>query len=122
YAGYYLLECKKYLEFEILEEISTTTVPNYYTKMINDLKKHMNLNMIKDIINVLIETFESKTKKGLEYVFKGILNKDEKKLNNNFNIKLNDKYNISFDTKEYVKNIYNRKPIAIQIKDSCRLM
>lgn len=122
YSGSFLKQCKKYVEFEVLEEITTTTTENYYKEMIEDMKKHMNLNMIKDIINVLIGKGETKVRKGIEYVFKGILNKDDEKLNNDYSIKLNDKYNISFDTKEFVKNIYNRKPIAIQVKDACRLL
>lgn len=122
YSGSFLKQCKKYVEFEVLEEITTTTTENYYKEMVEDMKKHMNLNMIKDIINVLIGKGETKVRKGIEYIFKGILNKDEKKLNNNYKIKLDDKYSISFDTKEFVKNIYNRKPIAIQVKDACRLL
>jgi hypothetical protein len=122
YAGSFLNQCKKYVDFEVLEQISTTTTENYYKTMIDDMKKHMSLNMIKDIINVLIGKGETKTRKGIEFVYKGILNKDEEKLNDDYAIELNDKYNISFDTREYVKNIYNRKPIAIQVKDACRLL
>ena len=122
YTGLHLNECKKYVEFEVLEEITTDTTKNYYKDMVTDMKKHMNMGMIKDIINVLIGKGETKTRNGIEFVYKGILNRDEEKLNDDYAIKLNNKYSISFDTREYVKNIYNRKPIAIQVKDACRLL
>lgn len=131
YSGYFLKKCKKYgIGFELLEEISTTIVINHYKKMIDDMIKKLvsketfkdDWDLIKNAINILIGRMERSTHVTNKFICNGILNNDENKTHDGFSIKIDDNHNINFDCERKVTNIYNRKPIAMQIKDMCRLL
>ena len=123
YAGYYLKECLKYgVKFELLEEITTTIVINRYKKMIDEMRKHIDLSDTKDMINVLIGKMERSSNVTNNYICKGIMNNDECKTLEGHEIIIDDEHKIKFQVETKVTDVYNRKPIAMQVKDMCRLL
>lgn len=123
YTGYYLKECKEFgVQFKLLEEITTQITINFYKKMIDDLLKKVSNEYFKKIMNILIGKFEKNT--CVKTIFKcdGILNKNESELHDGFKINLDNKHNLVFSESISVTDIYNRKPIAIQIKDESRML
>lgn len=118
YSGYHLLYCKKQgLQFELLEEISTTKVDNYYSKMVEDLFNNVDNNIAKQIMVIGIGKMATTEKETIKCVVNGIFNNDEIECQSGFSNQLNDKYHISYELVPGVVNIYNKKPINIQIKD-----
>jgi hypothetical protein len=139
YYGGHLLKCKdEGLQFEILEGLEGNSSDNYYVQMINDLKDKINqLHNIDDILeefkydskekffkhimNILIGTFEKDVQTQKYQEFDRICNDEEVDMISGYKQRLNSKYWLIFQ--EQVKiNIYNKKPIAIQIKDDARFL
>lgn len=121
YCGEFLKFCKeKGLQFEILESIKTKRIPNYYKKMVEEMYKRIKNDDFKKICVIAFGKFEEEIKIRQKYVFNGIFNKDNLDCINGFKLKINDKYSFSYDVKEHIGSIYNKKPISIQIKDESR--
>jgi hypothetical protein len=121
YSGSHLKYCKKEgLEFIILEKLSCDRLENHYTLMINDLYKKLDNKSFKMIMNTLIGQFENSTKK-LYNNFVKFCNDDELKTASEeyYTVNITDNLTMTYEVKERI-NIYNRKPMAIQIKDECR--
>ena len=121
YTGEFLKYCKNEgLKFRILEKITTSIIDNHYKFMIEDLYKKLDEKTFKEIINPLIGTFENQTKKTLSH-FKKFVNNDELQTigENEFIETLSDNLHYVFFASEKI-DIYNRKPISIQIKDESR--
>jgi hypothetical protein len=121
YSGSHLKYCKKEgLEFIILEKLSCDRLENHYTLMINDLYKKLDNKSFKMIMNTLIGQFENSTKK-LYNNFVKFCNDDELKTASEeyYTVGITDNLTMVYEVKERT-NIYNRKPMAIQIKDECR--
>ena len=121
YSGSHLKYCKKEgLEFIILEKLSCDRLENHYTLMINDLYKKLDNKSFKMIMNTLIGQFENSTKK-LYNNFVKFCNDDELKTASEeyYTVGITDNLTMTYEVKERI-NIYNRKPMAIQIKDECR--
>lgn len=119
YSGYHLKYCKKEgFEFEILEEIETETTENYYKNFIIDLYNKIDHTTAKNIINSMIGRFQKDPQLKYKYKIIKISNGDERAgdLENNY-IKYNNNLYFKYEKEEQYKNIYNKKPIAIQIKD-----
>jgi len=120
YTGEFLKYChKKGIEFTVIKGITTTTTPNYYKQLIIDLYTKLSNEEFKQIYTALIGRFECYNGVAETFEYSKIVNEEELKTINNFTIKLNDNYTIALTKKEYI-NIYNKKPIAIQIKDNMR--
>jgi hypothetical protein len=120
YTGEHLKYCKKEgLKFEILEEIETETTENYYKNMIIDLYNKIDNSDAKNIINMMVGRMQKdpQIKDRLKIV--KISNKDERAgdLENNY-IKYNNDLYFKYEKEQEYKNLYNKKPIAIQIKDA----
>jgi len=125
YSGYFLKICKKHnIKFTLIEEITTTIVINNYKRMIDYMINKLKIPMvdIKNMINILIGKFERSTNVKINHIFKGLLNNDEASRTEGFGIDLDEEHRLVFDTEEKVTQIYNRKPIAVQVKDMCRLL
>lgn len=108
------------IDFEILEEQETEKIPNYFTEMVNDLYEKVSNKSFKEIMNVFIGKFECSNEINKYLEFNKILGNDELKTFDGMVKKLNNDFSIGFNQKE-TQHIFNRKPIAIQIKDNLRL-
>jgi hypothetical protein len=57
--GIHLINAReKVLNFRILEEQETETVPNYFKEMVNDLYDKLDNDTFKEIMNIHIGKFE----------------------------------------------------------------
>ena len=122
YSGYHLKECIKYgVQFEIVEELQTSIVPNYYRKLIDVTKKYLDEETFKNIWVRYIGCMESSISSSHECKFKAICTDDQKDFYSGHSVKFSDKYNMIFSVKETYKNVRNRFPIASQIKDMSRM-
>lgn len=121
YTGYHLKYAQTQdLEFELLEEIECNKVPNYYSKLVEDLFINVDNNEFKNILNCGIGMFEKNTNSYLKYITEGLFNQEETKCNSGFSIPINDNYNIIYNTEEQISNSYTKKIIAFQVKDMSR--
>lgn len=117
YPGYHLNECKKYgIDFDILEEFETETIPNHYKNIIHKLYKYLTPEEFKIIIVRLIGCFERNISDKRKYIFKGIFDKEESEYHDGYTQKLNDKYTMYFDVHDQIDNISDSLPIANQVK------
>jgi hypothetical protein len=112
---------EKGLNIKILEEQETQITENYYKQMIIDCYNKLDNEDFKEMINPLIGRFESSQviKYGLKYDMVG--NDDTTDCMEGFKIKLAYGVNVIMkETKTF--NLYNKKPIAIQVKDKSRIV
>lgn len=121
YAGSHVKFCLNKFEFEIQEILICTHQDNYYEQLISDLYDAVEDNIAKIIVNRAVGCFQ-KTPKVQDKLQNTIIPKDE--INPDF-------YSFKFDKDIYIQteaitpivtNLYNRKPIAIQIKDGMNRM
>ena len=125
YTGDFLLYCKyEGLEFTLLEELECIKKDNYYNKLINELYKKVESNQLteenfKTIINVMIGKFEKSDEIQLSEKVIKICNNDETNHSEGFVKQLTNEYDLILEMKEKF-NLYNKKPISIQIKDNSR--
>jgi hypothetical protein len=121
YTGDFLKYCKEQgLEFTLIQKIQTTKIENHYTNMINDLYNKLDQSTFKNIMNVFIGKFEHDSV-NYNYEFVKFVNADElKTVDKDYYIKtVNDNLFIVFKIHANY-NIFNKKPIAIQIKQESR--
>jgi len=121
YSGAFLKYCKNEgLEFEILEYIKCNKIDNHYKFMIDDLYKRLESQDFKIIMNVLIGKFE-KDIYNVKNQFIKFCNNDELKTVDEkyFIVEIDNNLNMITEANESV-NIFNKKPIAIQLKDESR--
>ena len=121
YSGEFLKYCRdEGIEFTIIEKLKTTQIPNHYTDFLNDLYTKISDKDFKDIVNPLIGQFENATSKHTTY-FQKFVNDDELKTieDTRFIETIKPNLHMVYNVKNKI-NIYNRKPIAIQIKDESR--
>jgi hypothetical protein len=119
YAGY---ELKFYyeqgLEFNVLEEMTTEKIDNYFSQMVKDVYEKEPENA-KHIINIMIGKMEIDNPMQERFKIDNIYNKEEIKLTNGYAVPINDDY--FFNATHTQKfNLYTRKPISIQVKDYAR--
>src|SRR6056300_776176 len=122
YTGKHLKFClNEKIEFDILEMLETNKTENYYSQMVKDLYDKCDKKTFKNIINVMIGKFEQYSNiKKVNYVSK-IVNEDERLTCEGFSVKLpNDLYAILKESNKF--QIFNKKPISIQIKDDSRVL
>ena len=122
YPGYFLAECKEMgLEFELLEELESIMLPNYFRNIIKKMYKNMDPNTFKKIFNVYIGTFERDNSREYTYESVGIYNNESLDMYNGFTTPIGD-YNLVFKEKEKYLHVRDRIPIATQIKDMSRML
>lgn len=120
YSGDHLIYCQSQeLEFELLEELEGEKKYNFYPKMVEDLYKNVDNEELKSMFNVYIGKMEKDIEIGEKNNSLGIFTKDEADTMNGHEIQLG-KYIIKYEIEDIVKNLYNRLPINIQIKDMNR--
>jgi len=118
-TGFHLKYCmKKKLKFRIIEGIETQQEPNYFKQMVKDIynkcPKHA-----KFICNVMIGKFARTTELRIGLKCKKLANKDETERSDGVVIPFNNNYNFICEEK-HGYDIYNRKPIHIQILAGAR--
>lgn len=139
YYGGHLIKCQdEGLKFEILEGLEGNSSENYYVQMIEDLKNKINElddidyileefnydskdKFFKHILNILIGTFETDVNHKSYQKFDRICNDEDIDMVSGYKRRLTSKYWLVFQ-EEYKLDIYNKKPIAIQIKDDARFL
>ena len=145
YTGYFLRMClREELEFQILEELECDRMDNVYKLMIDKLNELVQTKLMTDlefktIMNIFIGRFESSNHHHIGYEYEKFCNADEgsrssgHKIPININTKRIFTYNgetcsINGTPTHYIIQkqkdqfkLYNKKPIAIQIKDNARL-
>ena len=122
YAGYHLKYCiSEGVDFELLEEITTTKHANFYTQLIEDMYRMIDPIVSKTVINRLIGGFETtekvKTVLELQKIGKG----DEIRASRGYCIDIGD-YTIVFNEVGQTCTVVTRKPIAVQVKDYARVI
>ena len=118
FTGKHLNYCfENGLEFFVREEMTTNKVNNVYRRMVDDIYEKVGNNKdAKDIVNFFIGKMER------EYGFKNgcqinnVYSIEEGDLTPGCSVKITDDYVLKIDTKQQF-DIYNSKPISIQIKD-----
>ena len=135
YSGSHLVECyERGVEFDILEEIPTNRHFNYYTQLINDIydkltdKKYTKYmiegkeqDLRKYIINIIIGKFEQDIQLNDELIVEKICNFQERMKEHGYYVKY-DKYFLKVEKNKVWNKLYNKRPIAIQIKDKARVV
>lgn len=123
YSGYHLKYCKEEgLNFIITEELETQKKHNFYKKMITDIYEKIDNNDAKNMINVMIGKMEiCKQTREFKKVDR-ICNEEESLTVDGYKRKINgtDYYIVENDKTKY--NLFNEKPISIQIKDNSRVI
>ena len=114
YAGSHIKFCiQENVQFTIKERLDCHEHPNHFTQIIQDLLR-LAPDHAKTIINRAIGCFQSEPKQGEDV---NIVCKDDRNPNNT-SIPIQDTNEfLEFSRNESVRNITNRRPIAIQIKD-----
>ena len=110
------------IQFDIIEEMETEKTENYFKNMILDLYEKCDEKDFKNIINIMIGKFESYSNLKKSKFVSCILNDDElKTIDDNFFIKLGENLNAILEERTTF-NIFNKKPISVQIKDNSRVI
>ena len=121
YSGEHLIYCRNLgLPFTILEELQTTKINNHYTEMFDDMRKFMSESEFKIACNRFIGMFERQ--KDISHYIEGekICRDKEMNTHNGYKIeKIYKDYSICLKNKQ-IFGVYNRKPIAVQLKDKQR--
>jgi len=121
YSGKHIKYCiKEGVEFNIIEEQEGYKVDNYFKNMVIDLYNIVGGDNFKNIMNPLMGRFESSDilKKGLKVDQIG--GQDDADTCEGH--KINIAYNVVAVMKETnTFNLYNKKPVSIQIKDASRV-
>lgn len=119
-SGEHLIYCKKEgVEFDIVEELECEKKPNYYKEMIDDLYKKLNKTQFKTIINIMIGKMERNNERRLTQKVIKVVNEDEADRCEGYLKRINKDYYIMFENS--VKyDIYNMKPISLQVKEQSR--
>jgi hypothetical protein len=109
------------VQFELLEEITTTKHANFYTQLITDMYEKIEPMIAKTVLNRLIGGFETtervKTVLELQKIGKG----DEIRASRGYCIDIGE-YTIVFNEVGQTCTVVTRKPIAVQVKDYARII
>jgi len=116
YSGTHIKFCKNKIEFTIQERLQCKKNPNHFKQIVNDLFTKFppeTSNVAKTVICRAIGSFQSEPSADNTDII--VVNKDDRNPNNTA-IECDNVF-LEFEKNNTVKNVYNRKPIAIQIKD-----
>lgn len=120
YTGYDLIRYRnKGIKFKRVEELVCRIVPNYYRDVIDKLRKYLNNDDFKYVMNIIIGKFEQTFGIKYNYKFKGIFNDESAKMHSGFVRKLGS-HNLFYDCEEKYENVRDNFPISIQVKSWCR--
>lgn len=117
YTGELVQYCKGKFPFKITESIKCKKHINIYKDIVLHMFEMCDASIVKKIINKSIGMFQNENY--IQELVKGIVVDDENTTGNY--IKYGD-YNLQQQPEKFVKSVYNRKPIAIQIKDKMSIL
>ena len=121
FEGHTLIKAREEgLKFRILEEQETEMVPNYFKDMVNDLYDKLDNDTFKKIMNIHIGKFEMSSMKYSYLDFDKLLGNEELATFDGQVFSLNENYYVGCKMAENI-NIFNKKPISVQVKDRSRL-
>ncbi len=123
YTGEHIIYCKKEgLKFTIKEEMECSKInTNYYTSLIDKLFELVDVNIAKQIAVRMIGKMERYDANYEFCSFDKIISDGEKEFYGGHNEPLTNGYSVGLKIRN-AKHILNKKPIAIQIKDSSRIV
>ena len=122
YSGKHIKYCiEQNIDFIICEELETEKSENFYKQMILDLYEKCDTKTFKNIVNIMIGKFEKYSNLKKCYSVDKICNRDELKTTEGYIIHLCDDYFALMKTTDNF-DIFNKKPISIQIKDDSRVV
>lgn len=125
YPGYYLKEISSImsgtLKYDILEEIETEAMPNYYKKIIKLMIRTMTNDEFKKAMVILIGKMERDMNEKYSYKYLTTCNEESSKMFEGFTHKLGD-HTLFFKESIKIKNVRCKLPINIQIKHMSRLL
>lgn len=122
--GYHLLECINNfgISFDILEEIETETVHNYYRDIIDLMYQTMDHESFKSCVNIIIGNFEKKLEKKKHRIYVGTYTKEFSESLSGYKKDLRNGMVAVFKNNESYCGISNMSPIATQIKAGSRML
>jgi hypothetical protein len=116
YTGTHIKYVKKLgLPFTIQERLDAKHHPNIYKAIVQDIYNRVDETTAKQVINSTIGRFEQTPKQKQKYTSQ-VVNKENR--NKSHSTPLVDDYYLEHEGTPYVSSVYNRKPIAIQVKDT----
>ena len=115
-----LLARQNNIKFKLLEEMEVSIEPNYFKRMINDLKVKTTNEEFKNIMNILIGKLEYKTEEYTTFKYVKVMKEDEKKMFSGYTENLNDEFSVGYNKVDKYMTT-TRKPIADLIKDNVRI-
>ena len=120
YSGEFVKYCQKEgLKFKILSGITAHKTYNYFYDMINECYEKLDNDDFKIIFNIMIGSMEMTVRHKQVQIFDRICNNEEVNCVSGHKKQINNKYTINYNYKDSL-HIYNKKPIAMQIKDASR--
>tara|TARA_R110002153_G_scaffold1136_7_gene5454 strand:- start:2328 stop:5414 length:3087 start_codon:yes stop_codon:yes gene_type:complete len=120
YSGQHLNYCEKEeIEFTIVEGLETTICKNYLQQMITDLYDKLSPELFKECVNIYIGKFAHKREIDNYLQVNELANIEESECCDGVVVPYNKDYNFICEIEQKF-NIYNRKPIHIQILDKSR--
>jgi hypothetical protein len=119
YSGQHIKYCQGKFQFEIKEALYCKRHSNYYSAIVTDLYSKFPPSTAKDIINRAIGMFQREPSADNTDV---ILVSREDITPRRERIQLNETMYAEFVPNTKVSSLYNKKPIAIQIKDNANRM
>lgn len=119
YSGFLIKYCKGKFEFTIQEVLKCKKHTNLYQQLIDDIYAKLPESTGKTIINRAIGMFQKEPSVEGEKV--EIVNEENKEIDR-FNFEVGNGYYAQVIPEPKIKNLYNQKPIAIQIKDGANIL
>lgn len=112
YSGQHIKYCKGKIQFTIHEKLTCKKHPNHFKILIEDLFLHLDHSIAKQVVVQAIGTFQSEPKRKTVW---NVVSKDDRNPHN-FSFECENMF-LEESKSNKVSNLYNRKPIAIQVKD-----
>lgn len=112
YTGQHIKYCKDKIQFTIHEKLTCKKHANHFTSLIHDLFLHLDHSIAKQVVVQAIGTFQSEPKRKTVW---NVVSKDDRNPHN-FSFECENMF-LEESKSDKVSSIYNRKPIAIQVKD-----
>lgn len=117
YSGEHIEFCKNKFEFTITEKLKCKAHDNHFKFLVEDLYAKIDPDIVKKVIVRAIGQFQSEPKTNHDIT---VVNEDDRNPKH-FPIPVEDVF-LEQIPNTYISNLYNRKPIAIQVKDRMNRM
>ena len=116
YTGTHIKYLRKLnIPFTIQERLDCKHFPNHYKLIVKDLYNRVDETTAKQVINSTIGNFERTPKRKESYTAVPVNKENRAKRHSTH---LTEDYYLDHSAQSYVSSLYNRKPIAIQVKDT----